>query len=176
MIESFSFSPEDLEVIQRVKKIAKEDGINFSQVIIQLLKECDHKRSSEAAVTARPRFSIFSYTIGNGGGTVQQTESDDDNQLTEEENDDNQLTEEERHKLISENYDLVLEKMCPVIANMDVNTFAKWKRSNDKTIYATRKPDYKKKKFTPAVEKRTPPTEESTTTTEKQFNQPMNIT
>lgn len=50
MVESFSFSPDEIEVINECKKIAKEDGVSFGQVVMRQLKELVHqKKAFEAA-------------------------------------------------------------------------------------------------------------------------------
>lgn len=50
---SFSYHIDDIQVIQEIEKIALEDGVSFSQVVLRELKRVYHEKQSSEAARAR---------------------------------------------------------------------------------------------------------------------------
>jgi hypothetical protein len=75
LVTGFSYSIDDISVIDEIDKIAKEDGVSFSQVVMQQLKELVHqKKAFEAAAKGEniSSVSILGYNVIQSGEQYQE--------------------------------------------------------------------------------------------------------
>lgn len=58
LVTGFSYSIDDVSVIDEIDKIAKEDGVSFSQVVMRQLKELVHQKKAFEAAAKGENISV----------------------------------------------------------------------------------------------------------------------